>query len=303
MRLAVLAFAIALGTTGCPKEGRGPTFAPEAVTSRPLRLQFTPPDGRLLHERSVTTRSDSAGAETVEATITSRYDRQQQGWLLTQWVPQVKVTRNQAVVPPLPLMDLVSKFPLKIQLAEDGAFIQFKNPQDAEAAIRTTYETPEAVAQVAAFFTPEAIEKQARREWEDKYAGLLNRNLAVGETFYSLDAFTTADGMKVRYVIERKLTGVSPSAHGNAVVLTMRCLGKAEEVAQIPAAVKLLEASGEMALEPTVTCDGQQLIAISPFVPVKRWTRVSAQPKSADGTSVDVTLSREVSVLRLEETR
>lgn len=286
---------------GCAREKGGPTFETDEVVSRPARLGFHPPNGRQLHERSLMTRTDPDGTEKVEAAITSRYDRQEDGWLLTQWVPQVKVTRNEEPVPPQPLTDLVTKFPLKVQLASDGAFIQFKNPEDAEAAVRTTFQNPDEVRQVLTYFTPDAIEKQARREWEDKYAALFNKDLSANTVLYTVESFTLGDGSVVRYVLERKFSGVSPSAVGDSVVLTMRCLGKADEIAKIPAAARALEASGDAAVEASVSCDGQQQVSLSPFLPVKRWIRLSARPPAANGAPVDVSLSREVTLLKLEE--
>lgn len=294
--LAVAALA------GCPRERGGPTFQPDAVDAPPPRLTFTPPDGRLLHERSVTTRAGPGGVERVEAMITARYDRIQDGWLLTQWVPQVRVLKDDQPAPPQPLADLVSRFPLKLQLAEDGAFIQFRNPEDAEAAVRSTFPDPAQAGQVLAYFTPEAIERQARREWEDRYGGLFNRDLTPQLSLYSVESFALADGTPVRYVVERRFTGISPSAHGATAVLSVRCLGAREEVAKLPQALKALEASGDMGVEPTVSCDGQQLLALSPFLPVRRWMRLSARP-TASGTPMDVSLSREVTLLELGEGR
>lgn len=301
-RLGIFAVAFAFSwVAGCAREKGGPTFETDEAQSRPARLSFAPPPGRLLHERSVTTRADPDGTEKVEATITSRYDRQQDGWLLTQWVPQVKVTRNEQEVPPQPLVDLVSKFPLKVQLAADGAFIQFTNPGDAQAAVRSTFANPEQERQVMAFFTPEAIEKQARQEWEDRYGGLFGRDLSEATVLYTVESFALSDGTQVRYVLERRFKDVAPSAQGDAAVLAMRCIGRAEEVAKIPAAARALEASGDASLEPSVSCDGQQIVALAPFLPVKRWLRLSARPKAGNGALVDVTLSREVTLLKLEE--
>lgn len=278
---------------------KAPYGGPVAVTPpppQPLRIAFVPPDGKLLHERSITTRTEAGVTERVEATMTSRYDHQEGGgWVLTQWVPKLEVTRAGEPVK-TPLIELVTRFPVKLELADDGAFVRLANPEDAAAAVESTFSEPQEAAKWASFFSPAAIEQQSHREWDSKYAGLFNRNLEEGEKLYALES-VLAGGEPRYYLVERTLAGRSQSAFGQTAVFNFRCTGNAAEVKDNDIAQRLIALWGNPPLETSVQCEGQQLVAISPFVPTRTWMRLTARP-TPDGP--EVTLNREVTAHKLE---
>lgn len=290
--------ALAVAVSGCKTAPTpGPTGASDiAVAATPLRIAFVPPDGKLLQERSTTTRTEGEVTERIEATMTSRYDRlKEAGWALTQWVPKLEISRNGAKVES-PLVELVTRFPVKVQLAVDGAFVRLMNPEDAEAAIQSTFPDPVQAATWLHFFSAEAIEQQSRREWESKYAGLFNRNLREGAKLYSLESLVTGETPRY-FLVERTLSGRTQSPFGEAAVFTLRCSGDAKALQQDEGVARLLKLWGDPELEPSVQCEGQQLIAISPFVPTRSWLRVTAKPSAE---TPEVTMHREVSALELK---
>src|SRR5712692_10680003 len=149
--------------------------APSATRSAdggsPVVLEFEPPGSKTLTERSTWTRTESRdeggdaqgpSVQTVQATLLSRYEPiRSGGWVLTQWVSEVVVTRAGRASDD-PWVRVVKGFPLKLKLAGDGVFVQLLNPQDGEAAARQASNAlgqPEAVS----LFSASALAERAGR--------------------------------------------------------------------------------------------------------------------------------------------
>src|SRR5262245_36523925 len=95
--LLVSVLGLAAGCKGAG-EVRGPSTRAQGV-----RLEFSPPAGRWLTERSVVTRTESSASpdekgsplvESVESTLRSRFERSPEGWGLRQEVPSITVKRK-----------------------------------------------------------------------------------------------------------------------------------------------------------------------------------------------------------------
>ena len=112
-----------------------------------------------------------------------------------------------------------------------------------------------------------------RREWTAKYGGLFGRNLPLGQKLYALDAVSFAPegpgaGRPLAYVLERTLSGTLLTDYGEALVFTLRCLGQVSPDA--PPELRALVAGPDApALEPSVTCEGEQVLTRGTFVPVR----------------------------------
>lgn len=296
---------LALAVLGCKRaEVRGPSSAGGAA----LRLEFSPPADRWITERSITTRTEAFTSpdrratpwvESVEATLRSRFHRAADVWELTQEVPSVTVKRNGEAVQSK-LVDLVTRFPLKVQLGLEGAFVKHLNPEDAEAAVRAVFTEPREAEAILEYFRPEALAEQARREWEGKYGGLFARDLSPGQTFYGVETVGLSSGEQLAYGVERRVVGWTSSEHGQALALRISCLGAPQGEAK--AALERLMAERQVdALEPSVVCEGEQLVAANPFVPVRTTMRLVAHPKARDGRQpVEVALEKSTAVVKLE---
>jgi hypothetical protein len=269
---------------------------------------FQPALGKTLVERSLTVRTESfvtpdlkgtPWTESVEATVRSRFEAGERGtWRLTQEVSSVALKRNGEAVQNR-LAELVTRFPLKLELAADGAFVRVLEPEAAEAAVRATF-GPEEAESLLPFFSAQALEQQAKREWEAKYGGLFGRDLAVGQTFYALEALGLTSGKQLEYAVERRVLGKVVTAYGEALVLELRCLGVLEGAAKAEVR-RLMTEQGVKALEPSVLCEGRQEVVGSPFVPVSTRMRLVAHPKALDGTSpVEIALERVAAVQRVD---
>jgi hypothetical protein len=270
-----------------------------------LRVDFEPPAGKLLTERAVTSVVETPpGADpsqsrrrSAEAVFTTRYEpADSRTWVLTQSVSETTATLNGK-----PYLDklarAMARLTLRIRLTSDGVFVRLLNPNDAREALRAQ-ETPEDAEALATLFGPDAIEEQARKEWDSKYFGLFNRTLNIGATFYSLQSFAVGRDREVTYLLERTVQGTTPSQFGEAVVLTLRCLGGADRATDPQAARLSVLESEQIRLEPTVECSGQQLLARRPFVPVKSWMKLSAQPAEWAGGAL--TLEKSLTATKLE---
>lgn len=307
----VLLACFLVGSASCRSTAR-PKSALEALPvlkapSEPLRIDFLPQAGKVLTERSGISRVESfpdgrkVREEKVASTLTTRFDSNPEGgWLLTQQATSVEVTRDGQPVKD-PLVTLVTLFPLKVALSKDGSFVRLANPGDVEEAVKKAFTSPGQAAAVLQFFTPDAIEKQAREEWADKYGGLFGRNLAVGEVLYSLESFGLSTGAEVTYAVERKVEGEAETGLGRAVVLSVRCLSDPAQATHRPALEKLLEEHGAPRLEPSVKCEGQQAVSPRPFAPVRSWMKLEAQsPGAASAPALQVVFVRQVEALALE---
>ncbi len=266
---------------GC-KAGPRPFPEPQEPPPQTVRIEFQPPVGRTLVERSTVTRSerDSEGTshhELVEATLHSRFEPNDQGYVLTQEVPAVRVTRDGAAVES-PLVQLVTGFPLRIQLARDGAFVRLLNPEDAEAAVRKAFPNPQEAESVLTFFTPAALEAQARREWESRYGELFARNLRAGSAWYGIEALEVG-GEQLPYLVERRVEGTKPTVEGRDLVIRLSCPPSVQGAADPEAARQALEAADlDVQDLRAVECEGEQRVALDPFLPRSTVLEVRSGP-------------------------
>src|SRR5215216_2574471 len=109
----------------------------DRIPSSPVRVTFRPPEGTSIVERLETIRREGpeAGREvqSVHATLTSTFERSGEGWILTQQLSDVRAERGGAAVQS-PFLDLMTRFPIRLRLAKDGAFVQLANAEEAQAA-------------------------------------------------------------------------------------------------------------------------------------------------------------------------
>jgi hypothetical protein len=164
-----------------------------------------------------------------------------------------------------PLLQLVTGFPLRIQLAKDGAFVRLLNPEDAEAAVRRTFTRPEEAEAILRFFTPAAVEAQARREWSSRYGDLFGRNLTTGSSWAAIDSVET-EGGTATFLLERKMEGTRPTPEGRVLVLHLSCPASPDKAANPDSARKAMESEGVEELS-QIDCEGEQTVALDPFVP------------------------------------
>jgi hypothetical protein len=275
------------------------SLVPEAGTPPPVRLDFHPPVDRAMTEGVRSTRTVERGgarqAEEVELTTVTRFTPAETGWQLVQTVTHARMTRGGAPVETV-VDAVLSRFPLRVRLAADGAFVKVLNPDEGLTALRQVVPAHQKAGALEAFFSPEAVESRTQREWEAKYGGLLQRNLSVGQHTWAVESFPTGEG-EVSYLVERTVTGTELTDQGNALVLALKCLDSVPEDA--PAELReVLEEAGSPVLTPGVACEGEQVVARGYFVPMRRGLTVHA--KVGDATWTLVTQTR---LEMLEETR
>ncbi|MGA9521804.1 MAG: hypothetical protein WBV82_10080 [Myxococcaceae bacterium] len=264
---------------GC-KAGPRPFPEPQEPPPEAIRIEFEPPRGRTLVEHSTVTRTKrdpegTAHKERVEATLHSRFEPNDEGYVFTQEIPSVRVTRDGVPVES-PLVQLVTGFPLRVQLAKDGAFVRLLNPEDAEAAVRKAFPKPEEAEAVLRFFTPGALEAQARREWDSRYGELFGRNLRKGSVWYGVETLEVG-GEQHPYLVERRVEGTKPTVEGRDLVIHLGCPATVQAAADPEAARQVLEAADIEEVRP-VECDGEQLVALNPFLPRSTILEVRSGP-------------------------
>lgn len=295
MRALVVGAAAATGVVAACKAAPRPFPEQGQVAATPVRVSFVPPEGTPIIERLFTTRSEGAdaGSDTqgVQATLTSTFERSGDGWLLTQRLSEVKAERDGASVES-PFLALMTRFPIRLRLAKDGAFVRLANPEDAEAAIRATFPDPEQAAVVLRYLTPEAIETQAKIEWNGKYGELLGRDVLPGHAWYAWETIPLVAGAELGYVLERKVAQLRQGQQGRELVLSLSCPASPDAAANSLAMRGLLESHDDPALDPTVACGGEQIIGLEPFVPRSLRLELSAAPKDAAGAPRRLTMTR-----------
>jgi hypothetical protein len=277
---------------GASCSSRYPPLNPAPGLPPPVRLDFKPPVDRLLTESVRATRTlQREGQPPVrdEAAFTTetRFLPSDGGWRVAQSVRTPRQVRDGRDVVSLSGA-VLERFTLRMQLAADGAFVKLVGADAAREALRQVAPGGAGAPEVEGFFSPEALETRARREWEAKYAGLLQRNLVEGQRTWAVD-FLPGDGGERAYLLERTLQGTRTTPFGDAVVLTLRCLDALPEPA--PAELKAAwEEAGSPALSKGVTCEGEQVVAHGRFVPVRRLLKVTA--KGPDGNLTFTTESQ-----------
>lgn len=195
---------VAVGLCACksgPSSRAGPGF--EVFPAARTEVPFQPPVGQVLRERNVTERVDTAGTVSSKATVElhteSSWTKEGDGFVLSQRVTLVNAVQDGQKVED-PLAQLVTKFPTKFAIANDGSFVRFVNPEDARKAVLDSFTDPQQAAHVLSFFTPEAIEDQARIEWEQKFGGLFGRAIEAEKPMYVVDGTGVGD-LPVLYVM------------------------------------------------------------------------------------------------------
>lgn len=260
-----------------------------------VRIRFAPKDGTELRERLVNLRTERSSAGELQESVTfvmnSRFERAGEGWMLTQTVPEVSISVNGQKIESN-LAQLVTKFPVQVRLAADGTFVRLLNDQQIVDVVRA--ELPEdASEQLVSAFSPEAIEEQTRKEWNDKYGELLGRELAEGSAWYTVESLLTTQG-EVTYVLEHAFSGTRTGEQGLEVVISHNCPTSPDKAKRADAMEAALQAKGNPALEPSITCAGQQVLAVDPFVPLSNTLEVRARGKEPSGQPFDVSFNREV---------
>lgn len=287
--VVVLALLSACG----PKPRRGPAF--DVFPAARSDVAFKPPVGQKLEEKSYTERTDKTQGvnqkSTVELVTESSWSKEEGAFILSQRVTRVSATQNGKKVDD-PLTLLVTKFPTKFQLAADGSFVRFLNPQDARQAVIEAFPDEDQARQVLSFFTPQAIEDQARIEWEQKYGGLFGRAIEAEKPVYVVDGTSVGD-VPVLFVIERTLSGTAQTPYGEAAVFTLRCVQRAEDAKNRAGFETLMAERGNPSLESSVKCEGRQVIAREKFVPVAMELRLWAAPVSNGVAVGEVELVRQ----------
>ncbi len=250
-------------------------------------------------ERVRSTRTVEQGgarqSEEVEMTTVTRFTPAENGWQLAQAVTQARMTRGGTPVETV-VDDVLTRFPLRVRLAADGAFVKVLNADEGAKALRQVVPAGQQAGALESFFSADSVESRARREWEAKYGGLFQRNLTVGQHTWAVEGFSAGDS-QVFYVLERTVTGTELTDQGDALVLGLKCLDAVPEDA--PAELReVLEEAGSPGLTPGVTCEGEQVVARGYFVPMRRTLTVHA--KVGDATW---TLATQTKLEMLEEPR
>lgn len=267
-RVLLALFAVGL-LVGC-KSGPEPFPESNEVAAVPVRIPFEPPLNQVLLERSVQTRSELQPAggsmtESVIATLESRFEKSKGGFTLIQRVPQIQIEQNGAPIES-ELAQLVTKFPMRVEIAEDGAFVQLTNAEEIERSLRAAFSDPSQADAILASLTPQALEAQARAEWHSKYGAFLGRDVEPGFAWYELDTIATTDG-EYPYLLERRIVGMRQGEHGREVVISFGCPNTADQAARPETAKQLLAARGNPTLTPGLVCKGEQVVGVDPFTP------------------------------------
>jgi hypothetical protein len=256
-----------------------------------MQVPFRPLEGVDWVEISRTKRAESAWEEgkqgpvrrsEVEMVSSSRWaSAEQSGYRVKQSVREVKAQLDGKPVED-PLLVLATRFPVELRVAGDGAFVELANREAVRTAVEAAFPDEVQRQQVLEFFTPEAVEEQARLEWEQKYGGLFGRPLEPSHPLYAVEA-TAVGPLPLAYMLERRLTGTAKTALGEAVVLEQSCVQEAGKAVDAAAWTAAWEARGKPALDPSLECEGELVWAVSPFVPLSSRLTLKARPADASG--------------------
>jgi hypothetical protein len=270
----------------------GPSFntLPVPPGERPA-VGFQPLAGVELVEETRTVRTEAAWEQgrqgplrssRVELVTAMRWAPGEGGsQVLTQRVRSVRAEVDGQPVED-PLLVLATSFPVVLRFASDGAFVELLNRDAVREAVEAAFPDVERRRAVLEFFTPEAVEEQARLEWDGRHGGLFGQPLEAAHPLYAVEA-TAVGPLPLAYVVERRLRGTAETAWGRALVLEQVCVqevGKAVDPAGWTAA---WEARGRPALDPSLTCEGEQVLGLAPFVPLRSRLLLRARPADAEG--------------------
>lgn len=256
-------------------------FAPSGAPPPPVRLAFRPPADRRVTEQHVTQVTSAQQGRTtrerVELTTVSRFSRRPDGtWLLEQSTPRARQLRDDQPVDTA-LADVVTRYALQLLLAADGSFVRVLNPDAPGEVLRAAVLDPEALQQLEPFFGREGVEVRARTEWEAARGGLFARNLTPGQRLYTLES-VVAGGRERFVAVERTVAGTLLTDHGDALVLSLRCVGEP------PAELAQQLAAREARLEPGATCEGEQVVVAASGLPVRHALTVRMKEQDAEWT-------------------
>jgi hypothetical protein len=291
---------LSLGT-GCTS--RYPPLNPAPGLPPPVRLDFKPPVDRLLTESVRATRTlQREGQREVrdEAAFTTetRFTPSDGGWRVAQSVRTPRQAHDGQDVPSLSGA-VLERFTLRLQLAADGTFVKLVGAEAAQEALRQVVPegtgVPPGVLEVERFFSPDALEIRTRREWEAKYAGLLQRNLVEGQRTWAVDS-VDVNGQERAFILERTVQGTRLTAFGDAVVMTLQCLDALPPKAPAELRAAWAEA-GSPELAKGVTCEGEQVVTWARFIPVRRLLKVKAVEA---GTTLTLTTESQAEALQEE---
>lgn len=294
---------LALGFAGC-KAAPKPFPDETELAPAPVRIAFAPPEGVPVVERSVQTRTErargaaAAAQESVTAVLESTFTKAGDGYVLTQRVPEIHISQNGTEVQS-ELAELVTKFPVTVRLANDGSFVELTNGDEIETALRAAITDPQQQDAVLAAFTPEALEQETKAEWATKYGELLGREVNVGMAWYGVETLGTSGGDELAYVLEHKLTQIRQTEHGREAVVVFSCPLAPKDAADPAAMQRAWEERRSLPLEPTVSCAGQQIVALEPFAPKSTELEVKAAPAHDGAAPVEVSFSRSVHTERI----
>ena len=246
-----------------------PSLEPRLASTPPSRLRFQSLENAVLTERvsSSLRRASVPGEQVAEMTTTTRLAPEPQGWRLTQQVTHASLSRNAVPVKTL-VEEVLVRAPLQIRLATDGTFVRLEEPGAALAALSAVRPAGLDVTALERLFAPEALEARTRAEWEVKYGGLYGRPLEPGQRVLAVGTVELG-GREVTYLLERLFTGWRLTEHGETWVFALRCLEAPGEEAP-PEVRDVLNRAGDPEVTPGVTCEGEQLLGQSGFLPVRR---------------------------------
>ncbi len=217
----------------------------------PIRMTFSAPAGQELGERTVM-QLQGAGlpSSTVTAQTRTAFRPTGEGFAVTQVTSRLEVNGEAALLPP----------PLRFEVAADGAFIRLAPGPDGRV--------------------DEIVEAKVRREWESDFQRLLGPDLN-GRVQRSVEAINTGTG-PLTFILERKLLGTTTTPFGDALAFGLSCRGALPtgEEADAELEAELLQ-RGQPPLEPSVVCEGMQVMARRPFLPVR--TELSLKARLAGG--------------------
>lgn len=282
-RIALVALVAAV-MTGCrsvPEKEDVPLQPPPS-----FHLVFPPPTGKLFRQTIETSRTDGGDAKArtsqrTRVTETVRFDPiDAAAFRMTQQISEV-VVDPKPEAPAAELLSLMTRFALEAELGRDGAFVRLLNPEDVTKAIRSGVTDPQLADFVSEQLSPEALEAQARREWEDRYGVLLGRPLQQGAVVDTVEQLTLGSGSTLAYGLERTVSGTRATRFGDALVFTIRCFGDAKTESRKLALEAFRARVPGAQLEPTATCEGEQVIAVTPFLPVTDRLHLEARPAGA----------------------
>ena len=269
----------------------GPSFTtlPASPGERP-QLAFRPPEGVELVEETITERTEAAWegrtrtaprSSRVELVTASSWKGGEGGWVLHQRVRSVKAAVDGKAVED-PLLVLTTSFPVALRFAPDGAFVELLNREAVSQAVEAAFPDAARRQAVLEFFTPEAVEEQARLEWDTRHGGLFGRPLEGAHPLYSVES-TAVGQLPLAYVLERRLKGMAETPWGRALVLEQSCVQEAAKAVDAAGWTAAWEARGRPALDPSLRCEGEQVVALEPFVPLRSRLMLQARPADAEG--------------------